>query len=170
MSEINPYEPSKSAPAPDLHVPDEPGSPRWLPASLLLLVPGTTVGLHIGVALDQGVNAPFERTLSNPIGALQFFAVFGLGTLACTFLYRVPRWFLLGRHRIWAYSAFLSGVLIVCLAFSLTVAFQRLGVYTPIGPPSVQNLGVLIATAALSICVGVEFEAFLARLRVARSR
>ncbi len=162
---VNPYEPIATR-CVDISI-GEPVSRA--PASLLAFLPGTTLGLHIGAAVEAGIPAAIQRTTGNPMASAKFFLGFATVALAVTFAYRVPRWYFVGRHRILWWSAFLSGSLIVGLGFSTVVVLGRLGFYNPVGPPTAAAIAILVAIVSVCVVLGVEAEACCARLRKANT-
>lgn len=131
-------------------------------------MPGSIFGLHIGAAVEAGIPAVIQRTVGDPATSVKFFAGFATVALAVTFIYRIPRWYFAGRHRIFWWSAFLSGAFTVGLGISTVVFLIRIGIYNGAGFLNATHIAFLVPIALGCIVVGVETEAWLARFRTTR--
>ena len=160
---VNPYAPC-SAPGQKTDVQTD-APPRTNLAWLLFFLPGTTVGLHLGAIIEDGVSGAIQRTMGNPLDSLQFFATFGFISFALTLIYRVPRWYFAGPHRVYWWSAFLSGVVIVGLAYSTVVTFEKFNIINPPAPVSATAIALIGFVIFASVAAGVELEAYFARMR-----
>lgn len=131
--------------------------------SLLAFLPGTIAGLHVGASLDGGIIATLNRTANDPKGAAIFFCTFSIATLGLSFLYRIPRRYLIGPHQTFWWSTFCSGMLTAGLGISTMVMLEWLKLYS--NPPQWKEFVLMFCAAVLSFSIGIEFEAFIGSRR-----
>ena len=122
-----------------------------MPWTLLLFPFGCTIGLQVGSIFEQGVASTLTRTTGAPKQAAIFFACFSVTCLALTFLYRVPRWYVMGTYSLNFLTSIASG--------TLMISFFYIGVVIAGG----SNPIPVIILAATSIILAVEFEALVDR-------
>lgn len=157
----NPYQPS-STPA-QLPPPLSGPLPRVSVVSLLAFLPGTIAGLHVGASLEAGIVETLNRTANDPKGAAIFFCTFSIATLVLSFLYRIPRRYMIGPHQTFWWSTFCSGMLIVGLGISTLVTLEWLKLYA--NPPQLKDFVLMFFVAVFSFSIGIEFEAFIGSRR-----
>ena len=86
-------------------------------------------------------------------------------SFALTLIYRLPRWYFAGLHRVFWWSAFLSGALIVGLAYSTLATFEKFKIINPPVPASATAIALIGFVIFASVAAGVELEAYFARVR-----
>ena len=155
---MNPYEPSRNPPISVTC--NAPLKQNQL--ALLAFVPGAITGILLGMVMSVGPELAARRALAGGLTRLVAVAcVFFLVSLA----YRLLRKFTFGRHRVFWYSGFLSGVLHVSLASVTMATLHQLELVNVGPPPTLEYWGLSLFVIGACSVPAVEFEAVASFLR-----
>ena len=84
------------------------GHGSWSVFPRVCFLPGSVNGLLLGSTVDLGVASTIHKTTVAPIRAVIFFAGFSVCCYLSTWLWRLPRRFLVGRYHATAIAALVS--------------------------------------------------------------
>lgn len=128
-----------------------------LPHAVCLSI-GCVVGLHLAIAIDDGIEAAIRRSTGNVYAAMQFYAVVSIiSVLLMAVVGRVfRRW--LGPSMVSPTARLLSGVLLAFSFYYISTGPSRWGLQTW---GSTASMVWLVLSAVLATCLTVVTEAWL---------
>lgn len=126
---------------------------------MVFFAPGCVIGLHLGVMVESGFLAPIERTLNDPIGSAQFFAILVCICVALTVLWRLPRRWLIGRHRVRWYGSLLAGTVMVGGPVAILSLLGRLSMLPAGSPATPRVITTIVGLVAIFTVLSIEIEA-----------
>ncbi|MEM8670488.1 MAG: hypothetical protein AAGG48_23380 [Planctomycetota bacterium] len=159
---MNPYEPSRNSPTSVAHK----APLKQNQIALLAFVPGAITGIFFGMAMSVGPEVAARRALGD--GLARLLAVAG-GVFLLSLAYRLLRRFTFGKHGIFWYSGFLSGVLHVSLASVTMATLHRLDLVNTGPPATMEYWGLSLLVIGACSVPSVEFEALASFFRNRKS-
>ncbi len=161
---LNPY----VAPTSDLKRPQDVSSRRSSRFSYICLYPGCLLGFLLGSCVALGVHGTYEAIINYPGKVIPSLALMPLVCILLTFVWRIPRRFIFGRHLKSRTACFVSGLILgTGVSVGMTL-LEKVGIIN-----SNQGLKVfwisLVATAGAFMVLAVECEAMLSKSLLPRA-
>ena len=123
----------------------------------------------VGSVIERGPVLAVERIAPAPASSIIRLLMWGFGFFLITFVWRVPRRSLVGKHDLNTIACFAAGVFMAALHYLAVVLMYELGLMTINWSQSSTQVSIVIALLLSSAIASVECEAFISRHLVRRS-